>query len=66
MDVKLPDDAGEDSVNIVLALFGEKRKARLREATVYHSGHGKFAIRRGDWVLIFARSQSTTSTTRPR
>ena len=54
LDVKLPADAGVDSVNILPALLGEKRKAPLREATVHHSGQGKFAIRRGDWVLIFA------------
>ena len=54
LDVKLPADAGVDSVNILPALLGEKRKNPLREATVHHSGRGKFAIRRGDWVLIFA------------
>lgn len=54
LDAKLPADAGVDSVNILPALFGERRNAPLREATVHHSGQGKFAIRRGDWVLIFA------------
>ncbi len=54
LDVNLPADAGVDSVNILPALLGETRKAPLREATVHHSGQGKFAIRRGDWVLILA------------
>lgn len=54
LDVTLPADAGVDSVNILPALLGEGRKASLREATVHHSGRGKFAIRRGDWVLILA------------
>jgi arylsulfatase A-like enzyme len=54
LDVKLPADAGVDSVNILPALLGQKRKAPLREATVHHSGQGKFAIRRGDWVLVLA------------
>ena len=54
LEVKLPADAGVDSVNILPALLGEKRTAPLREATVHHSGQGKFAIRRGDWVLILA------------
>ena len=53
-DAKLPADAGVDSVNILPALLGEKRNAPLREATVHHSGQGKFAIRCGDWVLILA------------
>ncbi len=54
LDVKLPADAGVDSVNVLPALLGEKRKAPMREATVHHSGQGKFAIRKGDWVLILA------------
>ncbi len=54
LEVKLPEDAGVDSINILPALLGEKRKAPLREATVHHSGQGKFAIRKGDWVLILA------------
>ncbi len=54
LHVQLPADAGVDSVSILPALLGEKRHAPLREATVLHSGQGKFAIRRGDWVLILA------------
>jgi arylsulfatase A len=54
LEVKLPADAGVDSVNILPALLGEKRKTPLREATVHHSAQGKFAIRKGDWVLILA------------
>jgi arylsulfatase A len=54
LDIKLPADAGVDSVNILPALFSEKSKAPLREATVHHSGQGKFALRQRDWVLIFA------------
>ena len=54
LNVKLPADAGVDSVNILPALLGERRKAALREATIHHSAQGKFAIRRGDWVLILA------------
>jgi arylsulfatase A len=54
LDVKLSVDAGVDSVNILPAFLGEGRKDPIREATVHHSGRGKFAIRRGDWVLIFA------------
>lgn len=54
LDVKLPADAGVDSVNILPALLGQNYTAPLREATVHHSAQGKFAIRRGDWVLILA------------
>ena len=54
LKVTLPSDAGVDSVDILPALFGENRDRPLREATVLHSGRGKFAIRKKDWVLIFA------------
>lgn len=50
---KLPDNAAEDSVNVLPTLLGEK-SAPGREATVHHSASGKFAIRKGDWVLIDA------------
>ena len=54
LEVKLPADAGVDSMNILPALLGDKLAAPLREATVHHSAQGTFAIRRGDWVLILA------------
>jgi arylsulfatase A-like enzyme len=54
LNVKLPADAGLDSVNMLPALLGEKRNTPLREATVHHSAQGKFAIRKGAWVLILA------------
>lgn len=54
LGAKLPADAGVDSANVLPALRGEKRAAPVREATVHHSAQGKFAIRKGDWVLILA------------
>ena len=51
---KLPPSAGVDSYDIMPALVGEKRDRPIREATVLHSGSGKFAIRQGGWVLIDA------------
>lgn len=53
---KLPDNAGEDSYDILPALRGEKLPQPIREATVHHAASGAFAIRRGDWVLIDAPS----------
>lgn len=52
--IKLPDAAGVDSVSILPALLGEKRDRPLHEATVHHAASGKFAIRKGPWVLIAA------------
>jgi len=54
--MKLPDDAGEDSYNILPALLGLPLNEPIREATVFHSASGKFAIRQGNWVLIDAPS----------
>jgi len=50
LGVKLPDDAGEDSVSILPALMG-KEIAPLRAAVVHHSISGKFAVRQGNWKL---------------
>ena len=54
LGAKLPPDAGEDSFNLLPVLLGKKLTQPFREATVHHSGSGKFAIRQGDWVLIDA------------
>ncbi len=53
---RLPDNAAEDSVNVLPVLLGERLSAPVREATVHHSAQGKFAIRQGDWVFIDAPS----------
>ncbi len=52
----LPADAGVDSVSILPALLGQPQTSPLRDATIHHGGQGKFAIRRGEWVLIFGPS----------
>ncbi|MEM9280207.1 MAG: arylsulfatase [Verrucomicrobiota bacterium] len=59
-----PDNAGEDSVSILPALIGED-EAPLREAVVHHSINGSFAIRRGDWKLIFCPGSGGWSDPRP-
>lgn len=50
----LPDTAAEDSHNILPALLGEPLARPIREATIHHAASGRFAIRKGDWVLINA------------
>jgi len=50
LGVKLPDNAGEDSVSFLPALVGVSGKP-LREAIVHHSINGCFAIRQGNWKL---------------
>ena len=51
----LPDNAAEDSYNILPALLREKRTGPIRPAIVHHSLSGKFAIRIGSWKLIPSR-----------
>ena len=51
----LPENAGEDSYNILPALLGQKLEEPIREATVHHSNLGMFAIRQGPWKLIIGR-----------
>jgi arylsulfatase A-like enzyme len=49
---KLPEDAGEDSYNVLPAIMGQELTKPIREATVHHSADGFFAIRQGPWVFI--------------
>ncbi len=50
LGVKLPGDAGQDSVSILPALFGKATKP-LRDFIVYHSINGRFGIQQGNWKL---------------
>ena len=52
---ELPDNAGEDSYNILPALLGKKLDKPIREATVHHSSRGMFSIRQGKWKLVLGR-----------
>ena len=54
LGVKLPENAGEDSYDILPALTGQSRKTPIRPATVMHGGNGIFAIRSGSWKLVKA------------
>jgi len=53
LGVKVPANAGEDSVSMLPALRGTARMP-LREALVHHSIDGRFAIRQGPWKLALA------------
>ncbi|BDS07110.1 arylsulfatase [Oceaniferula spumae] len=48
----LPNNAAEDSYNILPAILAKPYQSPIREATVHHSVSGMFAIRKGDWKLI--------------
>jgi len=55
LGVELPDNAGEDSYNILPALLGRKGGKPIRQAVVHHSSMGMFSIRQGQWKLILGR-----------
>jgi len=48
----LPEDAGEDSYSFLPVLMQKEYEKPLREATVFHSLAGRFAIKKGNWKLI--------------
>jgi len=64
LGVKLPDNAGEDSVSFLPAILG-KAEQPLREATVHHSVNGSFAIRQGKWKLCLCAGSGGWSAPRP-
>ena len=51
---ELPDDAGEDSSDLLPTLVGDA-PGPGRPATVHHSIRGKFAVRQGPWKLVCCR-----------
>lgn len=51
-EAKIPNNAGEDSYNILPALLQQPLNQPIRETTIMHSANGTFAIRKGDWKLI--------------
>lgn len=62
--VKLPDNAGEDSVSLLPALLGQADRP-LREAVVHHSINGSFSIRQGRWKLELCPDSGGWSVPRP-
>jgi arylsulfatase A-like enzyme len=49
---RLPDNAAEDSRDVLPALLGRMSKRPLHEALVFDSGRTEFAIRQGRWKAI--------------
>ncbi|MGB0369970.1 MAG: sulfatase family protein [Opitutales bacterium] len=50
---EIPDNAAEDSLSFYPALIGKKDPSKEHEAIIHHSFSGEFAIRQGDWKLMF-------------
>jgi len=53
LGVVLPENAGEDSYSLLPVMLQKPYDKPFRESTVHHSGAGAFAIRKGDWKMIF-------------
>lgn len=49
----LPENAAEDSYDLLPILTDSDYATPLREATIHHSVNGSFAIRSGKWKLLF-------------
>ncbi|MFI5380421.1 MAG: arylsulfatase [Tepidisphaerales bacterium] len=49
---KLPNDAAEDSFNVLPLILSEKLDRPIRESVIHHSITGQLSIRRGDMKLI--------------
>jgi len=65
LGVRLPADAGEDSVSLLPLLHGRRPDGPLHEALVHHSGEGRFSIRQGDWKLLLWPGSGGWSTPTP-
>jgi len=51
-DFDLPDEAAEDSFNMLPVWLDEPREGSVRPFAVHHSLDGMFALRDGDWKFI--------------
>lgn len=61
--VKIPDDAGEDSISFLTTL--KSGRPSPRDHLVSHSINGSFAIRRGSWKLLLCGDSGGWSQPRP-
>jgi len=55
LDEPLPPDAGEDSISFLPVLKKGATGSSLRHSVVHHSVNGTFAIRDGEWKLIYCK-----------
>jgi arylsulfatase A-like enzyme len=64
-EYSISDSEGEDSYSLVPLFDIDNKPSSFREATVFHSIEGSFAVRKGDWKLIFAKGSGGWSFPRP-
>ena len=63
IDAGVPEDAAEDSFDILPALLG--RTEPVRQTLIHHSINGSFAIREGKWKLLLCPDSGGWSAPRP-
>ncbi len=66
LGAELPAGAGEDSYSLLPLLDADPATPFARPHTVHHSINGTFALRQGDWKLIFDGSSGGWSDPRPQ
>jgi len=64
LNVKLPDNAAEDSFSFLPALLGESGKP-VRKSVIHHSINGSFALREGAWKLELCAGSGGWSDPKP-
>ncbi|MBT3199642.1 MAG: sulfatase-like hydrolase/transferase [Phycisphaerales bacterium] len=64
--VKLPESAGEDSVNLMPTLKGKTTNTPLHQAVICHSASGVFVVRKGKWKLQFSAGSGGWSNPKDR
>ncbi len=50
--IETPTTGGEDSYNVLPALYGKDMQNADKQIRIFHSASGRFAIRKGKWKLI--------------
>jgi arylsulfatase A len=52
LEIELPENAAEDSLNLLPVLLGRPHAQPIRDSVVYHTGMNVYGIRRGNWKCI--------------
>lgn len=63
---KLADNTAEDSFSFLSEILPRKSESPKREVIVHHSINGSFAVRKGDWKLIFCPDSGGWSNPKPQ
>lgn len=65
LDQPLPSNTAEDSYDLLPLLIKNPRLPFQRKTTIHHSVNGSFAIRKGEWKLLFCPGSGGWSDPKP-